>query len=131
MCARPVIGTAAVFFGNLRVESRFALELQRTAGGDINVEGFVEGDVAFVEVIFGPELSGSQRRVNDRDHFVFQHLAGAQSGHGDVLLAVIRVNRGLALDGSAQVLHGVVAGLDHASVFFKHAYVRNLDPFVG
>ena len=131
MRTRPVIDAAAVFLGDLRIHAGLALQLESAAGGDIDVEGFVEIDVALVEFVFGPELPGGERRVDHRDHVVFEHFAGAQAGNGDVLLAVVGVDGSFALDGSTEILHGVVAGLDDGAVFFQNADVGNLDALVG
>ena len=69
--------------------------------------------------------------MNDRDHVIFEHFAGAQAGNGDVLLAVVGVDGGFVFDGGAEILHGIFAGFDHGSVFFEHAHIRNLDALVG
>src|ERR1035438_1270085 len=47
------------------------------------------------------------------------------------LAASARTITSFALDGSAQILHGIVAGLDLAAILFKDAHVGNLDALVG
>src|SRR5579863_3521112 len=131
MRTRPVVDAAAVGFSDGRVHARLAFQFQRAAGGDVDVDGLVEVDIGFVEFVFRPELSGGQRSVNDRHHVVFEHFAGTEAGNRDVLLAVIGVDRSLVLDRSAEVLDGVVAGLDDGAVFFENAHVGNLDALVG
>ncbi len=128
---RPVVNAAAVFFTNRGIQARLAFQLHRAANGDIHIDRFVEHDAVLVELVIGPELSRRQRRVHDGDQVVFQDFAGAQAGHGDVLLAVVRVDGGVVFNGSAQVLHGIVAGFDHSPVLLEHADVRNFDALVG
>ena len=48
-----------------------------------------------------------------------------------MLLAIVGVDGSLALDGGAEVLHGIGRGRDHAAVFLEYAHVRNLDALVG
>ena len=131
MRTRPVVDAAAVGFGDLGIHAGLALQLQGAAGGDVDVDGFIEVDIGLVEFVVGPELSGGQRGVNDRDHVVFEHFAGTQAGNRDVLLAIVGVDGGFALDGSAQILDGIVARFDHRAVFFQHAHVGNFDALVG
>ena len=92
---------------------------------------FVEIDIVLVEVILRPELSGGQRRVDHRDHVVFENFSRSQAGNGDVLLPIVGVDRSFALDRGAQILHRIVAGLHDAAVFFEHPDIRNFDTLVG
>ena len=69
--------------------------------------------------------------MNHRDHVVFEDFAGAQAGDGDVLLAVIGVDRRLLFEGGAEVLDGVGSGFDYGAVGFDDADVGDLDAFVG
>src|SRR6202044_4286241 len=105
-------------------------QLDGAVRGNVDVHGFVEIDVGLVELVFGPELSGGQGRVDDGDHVILEHLARAQAGHGDVLLPVVGVNRGFALNGRGQILHIAVAGFDNASVFFQNSDVGNFHALV-
>ena len=126
-----MIDAAAIFFGDLGIHSRLALQLEGAARRDVDVEGFVEIDVVLVELIFGPELSGGQRRVDHRDHVVFENLAGTQAGNRDVLLAVVGVDGRFVLDGRTEILHRIVAGFHDCAVFFQHADVWNFYALVG
>ena len=127
----PVVNAAAVGLSDGGIFSRLALELQGSSGRNIDVERFIEIDVRVVEFIFRPELTGSQRSVRDRDQVVFQNFTRTQAGHGDVLLAVIGVDRRLVFDRGAQVLLCVLAGLDDGAVGFEHAHVSDVDALVG
>ncbi len=127
----PAVDAAAILFGDFRFHPRLVLQLQRAVGGHVHIQGFIEHNVVLVEYIVGPELAGSQRSVDHRDQVVFQHFPRPQSGHGDVLLPVIGVDRSVVLDGGAQILHGIVAGLDHGAVRLEDSHVRNLNPLVG
>ena len=69
--------------------------------------------------------------MDHRDHVIFEDFAGAQAGDGDVLLPVIGIDGGFALDGGAEILYGVVAGLDDAAVGLDHADVADFDTLVG
>ena len=106
-------------------------KLERAVGGNVDIEFLIEHDVVLVELVVGPELARGQRRVNHRDHVILEHFAGAQAGHGDVLLTVVGVDGSFAFDGRAQILHGIVARLHHAAVGFDHADVGNLNALVG
>ena len=89
----PVVDAAAAGFGNLRIHARFVLQLERPVGRNIDVEFFVEVDVVLVEIVVSPELAAAKARVNHRDHVILQHFAGTQAGDGDVLLAIVGVDR--------------------------------------
>jgi len=69
--------------------------------------------------------------VDHRDHVVFEHFTGTQAWHGNVLLAVVGVNRCFTFHGSSQVLNCVVSRLYYAAIGLDHADVTNLHPFVG
>src|SRR5271155_4496799 len=69
--------------------------------------------------------------MNHRYHVVFERFAGAQAGDGNVLLAIVGVDRSLLLQWSAEILHGIVAGLHHGAILFDDTDVGNLHPLVG
>src|SRR5271165_2190911 len=127
----PVIEATAFFFANRWRLVRLVLKLQRAVGGNVDIYRLIEHDAVLVELVFSPELSGGERGVDDRNQVVLEDFAGAQAWHGNVLLAIVGVDRSFALDGGAQILHGIIAGLDDAAVFFKHTHVGNFDALVG
>ncbi len=126
-----MVDAAPVCFGDLGIHPWLALQLERAVGGNIHLDRFVEIDVVFVEFVFSPELAGGERSVDHRNHVVLKHFAGTQAGNGNVLLAVVGVDGSLAFDGSAQILDGIVAGLDDGSIFLENTHIGNLDALVG
>src|ERR1700722_7637607 len=127
----PGVGAGAGLFADLRIHAVFVFQLHFTIGGDVDIDGLFENDVGLVELVLGPELSGGGGGVDHRAHVVFENVAGAKSGNRDVLLAEVGVDRSFVLDGSAEILHGIIAGFDHGAVGLKHAHVGNLDSLVG
>ncbi len=129
--AGPVVKAASVLFGNLRIHARFVFQFERTVGGNIHIDFFVERDVALVEFVVRPELSRSERGMNHGDDVVFQHFARTEAWHRNMLLAIVGIDRRLLLQGSAEILHGVVAGFHDAAVGLDYADVVHFNSFVG
>ena len=127
----PAIDAAAVGFRDLRIHVRLALQLKRAVGGNVDRELLIEIDAVLVEVVVSPELPRREWRVNDGDRVVLEYFAGAQAGHGNVLHAKVGVNGSFALDGRAEILHGIVSRLHHAAIGLHHADVSNLNALVG
>jgi len=69
--------------------------------------------------------------VDDRHDVVFEHFARAQARHGNVLHSIIRVNRSLLLERSAEVLDGIVAGFYDGAIGLDDADVVHCNAFVG
>ena len=126
-----MIDAAPVCFRDLGIHAGLALQLQRAPGGNVHIQRFVLLNVGLVELVIHPELPGGEWRVNHRHHVIFENFSGTEARDRDVLLAVIGVDRGFALNGRAQILYRVLSCLHHRAVLLQHAHVRNLDAFAG
>src|SRR5207302_655551 len=96
--------------------------------GHVDVELFVEHDRGVVETILGPELPGSECRVDRRHDTHFQRVTGPKRLHGDVLLAEVGVDGGDTLDRRAEILHRLGRRLYDRAIALADADERDLDP---
>jgi len=56
--------------------------------------------------------------MNHRDDVIFKYFSRAQARDGNVLLAVIGIDRSLLLERSAQILDGIITSLHYSAVGF-------------
>jgi hypothetical protein len=127
----PVVNAAAAFLVILGSFPGLHFSLTARPAGTSTSSVFIEDDVRSCRSRIPSRTVRRPAQCGDRDQVIFQNFTRPQAGNGDVLLPVIGVDRRVVFDRGAQVLHCVVAGLDHGAVFFEHADVGNVDALVG
>ena len=115
-----LINAPVALLGYLGFVSRLGLQLEQAVFGDVNLQLLIEYDALLGEVEAGPELAGSERGYDVANEAIFQHIAGAQRGHADVLLVVVGIDRRIR---KSEVLDGRLLGVDHGAVGLAHADV--------
>ena len=116
----PAINATVALIGDLRVRAGLALEFDLAGLGNVDFKLLVEHDAAILEVVAGPELTGSKRVHDGADKLVLEHVARPQRRHADVFLVIVAVHRAFGyrdvLDRRLLRGNDSSVGLDNADV---------------
>src|SRR6185437_13294554 len=129
--ARPGVNAAAILLGDFGIVPRLRFEFDLAIFRDVDTELLVENGAALREVVLHPELAGSERRLSDRHEVIFEFDARANTGYGNVLLAVIGIDGRFFLQRDAQVLYSIGSGRDGAAIGVEDAHEGNLNSLIG
>ena len=92
MGTRPAINSAAVCLDDFRIIPGWLFNFG-SDHRDIDFELLIKHDPGLRETVLHPELVGGERGVDGRHHVVFEHFSRTQSRHGNVLLAIVGIDR--------------------------------------
>src|SRR5687768_4538070 len=80
--------------------------------------------------MFHPEMVWSNRGMRFPNHLILEYIAWPETTDSNVLLPRVGINRGLASDGSCQILYVGRSGLDDGSIGFPYAKEFHIEFFV-